>query len=266
MLPQAQGHTQEDHQVSHQVVPQVDPRTIWRPPGHPPVVVDECVHNVRCEGNCEHVIGHNNTTHKPDELKVICHNCKQKFKDKVSMMDHKRDSDHPSKKKCNKFPDCEREGSCWYVHERPMGPQTNPQTSQENQSFSCNVCEQVFTTRNDLMFHKKRVHPSNIICSNFLNGYCRRGTSGEFCWYQHEQPPTAVQSVARPQTTLPAPGSTNWNTDFPVHPAMGQSSVVGLQKHMMGALQQQRQEQQLQHQQHQHQMAVLMNQLVNLNM
>ena len=125
VLPQAQGHTQEDHQVSHQVVPQVDPRTIWRPPGHPPVVVDECVHNVRCEGNCDHVIGHNNTTHKPEELKVTCHHCKQKFKDKVSMMDHKRDSDHPSKKKCNKFPDCEREGSCWYVHERPMGPQTN---------------------------------------------------------------------------------------------------------------------------------------------
>ena len=47
--------------ASQEVAPQEAPKgvnpgnQIWRPPGHPPVNVDECVENVRCEGNCEHV-------------------------------------------------------------------------------------------------------------------------------------------------------------------------------------------------------------------
>ena len=117
-----------------------------------------------------------------------------------------------------------------------------------------------------MMFHKKRVHPSDILCSNFLNGYCRRGISGEFCWYLHNKQSMTVKSVARPQIILPPPGSPSWNTDFPQHPTMGLSSVVGLQQHMMGVINQQRQEQQMQYQQHQQQMNMLMNKLVNLNM
>ena len=182
------------------------------------------------------------------------------------MMNHNRDSDHPSKKKCNKFPDCGRTEGCWYVHGQQINPHTTPQGAQENTLFICKVCEQVFLSRNDMMFHKKRTHPSEIICSNFLNGYCRRGISGEFCWYRHENKSTVVQSVARPQINLPPPGSPSWNMDFPQHPTMGLSSVVGLQKQMMGVLQQQIQEQQLQQNQHQQQMAWLLNQLVNLNM
>ena len=116
------------------------------------------------------------------------------------------------------------------------------------------------------MFHKKRVHPSDILCSDFLNGYCRRGISGEFSWYLHNKQSTTVQSVARPQISLPPPGSPHWDTDFPAIPTMSKNSVVGLQQTLMGVLQQQRQEQQLQHHQHQQQMSILMNQLVNLNM
>ena len=91
---------------------------------------DECVVNVRCEGNCEHVTCHEEINHSDEnraegqpkttqvekEIPVRCHNCKEQFKDKVTMMDHKHDSDHPSKRKCNKFPDCERAKECWFVH------------------------------------------------------------------------------------------------------------------------------------------------------
>ena len=271
-----QAAPQEDPQAAPQqalqdapqqvTAPEMAPhlQTIWHPPGHPPIIVDECVQNVSCKGNCEHVQGHN--IEAQEELKVTCHDCKQRFKDKVSMMNHKRDSDHPSKKKCNKFPDCERTEGCWYIHGTQVITHTNPQGAQENTTFICNVCEQVFTSRNEMMFHKKRIHPSDILCSNFLNGYCRRGISGEFCWYRHENQSTVVQSVARPQINLPPPGSSSWNMDFPQHPTMGLSSVVGIQKQMMGVLQQQIQEQQRQQHQHQQQMSVLMNQLVNLNM
>ena len=115
------------------------------------------------------------------------------------------------------------------------------------------------------MFHKKRAHPSNIMCTNFLNGYCRRGNTGEHCWYRHDQLPTTAPSVARPQVSPSPPGSTSWNLDFPVHPTMGQSPVVGLQQQMIAILKQQTQQQQ-QQQQHQQQMNILMSKLVNLNM
>ena len=117
-----------------------------------------------------------------------------------------------------------------------------------------------------MMFHKKRVHPSNVVCSNFLNGYCWRGISGEFCCYKHESQQTSVQIVARPPIILPPPGSPSWNTDFPPIPTTGHSPKVGLKQQTMGVIQQQRQEQQLQQQQHQQQMAFMMNQLMNLNM
>ena len=228
-------------QATQKTAPQEAPlsQTIWRPSGHPPVTVDECVQNVSCEGNCEHVKCQNITTHKSEELKVTCHDCKERFKDKVSMMNHKRDSKHPSKRKCNIFPDCERTEGCWFVHGTQVIHHETPQEAQENNLFTCNVCEQVFTSRNEMMFHKKRIHHSDILCSNFLNGYCRRGISGEFCWYLHKKQSTTVQNVARPQINLPPPGSPTWNTDFPKHPTMGLSSVVGLQQQMLGLIHQQ---------------------------
>ena len=233
-------------------------RAVVSPPAldSPPIQeVDECVQSVQCNGNCEHVVCH----------KVTFNDCKQKFSDKVSMMDHKQDSDHPSRKKCNK-PDCERGERCWYVH-RNIVPLGNQQTAQENTSFTCNDCQQIFSERSALMFHKKRTHPSNIICKNFLNGHCRQGNDGERCWYRHEILPTLALNVARPQIILPPPGSPNWDQDFPVIPTMGRSSMVGLQQQMMVTLQRQKQEQQLQQQQqHQQQMAIIMGQLVNLNM
>ena len=173
------------------------------------------------------------------------------------MMDHKRDSDHPSKRKCNQFPDCERNDRCWFVHRRQTSSQINPNEIQPDTRLTCNTCEQVFSDRNELMFHKKRVHPSNITCSNFLAGYCRRG---ERCWYRHELLPTPVQNVERPPISLPPPGSPSWNQDFPVIPTMGQSPVVGLQQQLMIVLNQQRQQQQQQQQQHQQQLNIMMSQ------
>ena len=226
--------------------------------------IDECVQNLRCDGNCEHVEGHKEKEHCSN-TGITCYDCKQKFKDKTAMMDHKRDSDHPSKRKCNQFPDCERGVRCWYRHIGQVSPQASRITEPQTTSFTCKDCEQVFNNKNELMFHKKRAHPSNIMCTNFLNGYCRRGNTGEHCWYRHDQLPTTAPSVARPQISPSPPGSTSSNLDFPVHPTMGQSPVVGLQQQMIAILKQQTQQQQ-QQQQHQQQMNILMSKLVNLNM
>ena len=223
--------------------------------------VDECVTNVRCEGNCNHVSNHKVPNHE-EITQVTCYDCKKQFKDKATMMDHKRDSDHPSKRKCNRLPDCEKGSKCWFVHSGQVRPQTSSRAPANSTVLTCRDCEQVFSDRNDLMFHKKRAHPSNIMCSNFLNGYCRRGVSGEFCWWRHDQLQAPAPSVERPQTSLPSPGSPSWNLDFPVNPTIGQNPVVGLQQQMVKMLEQQ----ELQQQQQQQQMNVLMKQLMSLNM
>ena len=257
--PSQQGLQQATPQATQEPPLQETPR-IWRPPGHPPVQVDECVINVRCEGNCEHVTCHKETTHE-QEQKVTCYDCKQQFKDRVSMMDHKRDSDHPSKRKCNRIPDCERGLLCWFVHRDNVPPQLSSRAPTQPTNYTCRDCEQVFSDRNELMFHKKRAHPNNIMCSNFLNGYCRRGISGEFCWWSHNQLQNPAPSVERPTISLPPPGSQSWNSDFPVLPTISQSPMVGLQHQLMKALELQR----LQQQQQQQQMNIMMSQLMNLS-
>ena len=239
-------------------------RPIWRPPGHPPVQVDECVQNIRCEGNCEHVECHIEIEHQ-DNLEVTCYDCKNKFNDRIAMIDHKRDSDHPSKRKCNQFPDCERGVRCWYRHIGQVSPQVVQRTGNQATSFTCKNCEQVFNNKNELMFHKKRAHPSNIMCTNFLNGYCRRGVTGEHCWYRHDQLPTTVSNVARPPVSLPPPGSTSWDSDFPLHPAMEQRPMVGMHQQVWLMMHQQKKQLQEQQQQQQ-QLTTIMTQLMNLNM
>ena len=106
LAPQVTPQTQE---VAPQEASPVN--QIWRPQGHPPVQVDECVQNVECEGNCEHrrcKSNQSNSEHTPSEQKVTCYDCREEFNTKVERMDHKRDNDHPSKRKCTQDPDCER--------------------------------------------------------------------------------------------------------------------------------------------------------------
>ena len=145
-------------------------------------------------------------------------------------------------------------------------PQQSVQSFQQQiPVLTCKDCQQVFTNRNDLMFHKKRVHVSNIICKYFLEGNCRRGYAGEECWYRHDQQGGAAINVARPQIVLPPPGSPSWDQDFPVYPIMGKSSMVGLKHHMTMILQQQTQIQKQQQEQHLQQVNSIMAQLMNLN-
>ena len=87
--------------------------------GNPTIEADECIQNVECAGNFEHVECHKEIEHG-QMLEVAWYDCKQKFKDKIAMLDHKRDSDHPSKRKCNQQPDCERGVKCWYKHTNHM--------------------------------------------------------------------------------------------------------------------------------------------------
>ena len=153
-----------------------DNKEVPKESGHQQSQVDECVNNMRCEGNCNHVTRHKEPNHG-EITPVTCYDCKKQFKDKATMMDHKRDSDHPSKRKCHRLPDYEKGSLCWFVHSVQVCPQTPSRAPAHPTVFTCRDCEQVFCDRNDLMFHKKRAHPSNIMCSveevylvNFVGG------------------------------------------------------------------------------------------------
>ena len=133
--------------------------------------------------------------------------------------------------------------------------------------LTCNTCQNDFSDKNELMHHKKREHPSNIICKHFLDGNCRRSANnGAMCWYRHDQLPMTAPNVNRSNLIIPAPGTTSWNMNFPQLPTSSQGSVVGLQQQMMLIWQQQKQEQHNQQAQHQQHMAAMMSQLMNLNM
>ena len=153
---------------------------------------------------------------------------------------------------------------CWFKH-RMQGPSQAVQSETNNTTvLTCKDCQQVFTTRNDLMFHKKRAHVSNIVCKYFLEGNCRRGTAGDLCWYRHDTLGAAT-NVARPTIILPLPGSSSWDQDFPIYPTMGQNPLVGLKQQVTMILQQQAQQQKQQQQQHQIQMNNIMSQLMTMN-
>ena len=109
------------------------------------------------------------------------------------------------------------------------------------------------------MHHKKREHPSNIICKYFMTNNCRRSArQGADCWYRHEMLPVTAQSVARQNQNMPQIGSPDWNTNFPKLPTLSQSTVVGLKQQMWTMMNQQNQQQQ--------EMKLMMSQIMSLNM
>ena len=99
--------------------------------GQQPDQVDECVENIHCSGNCEHIgckiIECEECSFKTDSERrleshvrgahrIICFTCKDAFKTFSEMIEHRR-LNHPSTKKCSNFPNCERGDLCLYIHE-----------------------------------------------------------------------------------------------------------------------------------------------------
>ena len=108
-----------------------------------------------------------------------CYTCKEEFENYNSLMLHRKKV-HPSNKKCRNFPtSCTFNKDCWYVHGEPM--EIDPVTQN---SFHCDICDEVFSARNDFMKHKRTKHEEKVnTCDKFLKGECPRRE--ELCWYRH---------------------------------------------------------------------------------
>ena len=192
---------------------------LWRP--FEEKVVDECIENVRCEGDCDHVQCKITPDNSSTNETKTCNNCKKVFRNYNDMMDHRKQN-HPSKKLCwNKF-DCiykDRTPGCWYMHpelvqtEEPITTNIENHTGETN--FTCKTCKKVYGTKNNMMMHKKNEHRNNLVCKDFIKNSCRRGEQGEHCWYPHTPKNNGVPDIESRQ-------------DFPQMPT-NQTGLVGHQ-------------------------------------
>ena len=85
------------------------------------------------------------------------------------MIDHRR-VNHPSTKKCTKFPNCERGESCLYIHEGTMeSVQTQASQALEGTKFTCRSCDTDFEDKYYMMIHRKNEHTSEVNMAETLN-------------------------------------------------------------------------------------------------
>ena len=197
--------------------------------------------------------------HTKEANSITCYTCKKLFKTFSDMIEHRRIK-HPSTKKCNNFPNCERGDRCLYIHEGTsediQSAGTPHQEVQGENNVVCRICKESFGDKNAMMNHRKRDHLDKVgVCKNIANGLnCRKGPL--HCWYKHEQPNLVADTTSRStqRNTMTAPESTLQN--FPFGPAP-QGAVVGhnnMELHMI---------QQTLHQQQQ-QMSVIMTEIMRL--
>ena len=113
-----------------------------------------------------------------------CYTCNLEVDGYINLMNHRKEL-HPSKKKCNKFPDgkCIRGKTCWYVHEEDL-MDVDESFKKEEMLHKCYICEDAFRTKDQLKKHRKREHPENTQnCEKFAINRCPR--NDDQCWYKH---------------------------------------------------------------------------------
>ena len=82
-------------------------------------------------------------------------------------------------KKCRYFAKGECNFSaeeCWYIH----GDTSNVDTDDidDLNTFECFICKNMFSSKYDLMEHKKKHHSNKSLCLKFQKGTCERSAKG----------------------------------------------------------------------------------------
>ena len=110
------------------------------------------------------------------QVKIKCRPCGIKFKDNNELKVH-RWKEHPTHRPCKNFV----EGNCDYGKRCGF----NHVKIKETESI-CWTCGKIFTSRPDLMLHRKEQHPETLQTCNKLKyeGHCSR--SNQECWNLHD--------------------------------------------------------------------------------
>ena len=165
--------------------------------------------------HCKIAVGHQPSMGQKQRLGqtgvMECYTCKSEFRTYHDLMNHRK-QEHPSHKKCRYYVKREcvfSSDECWYLHEDNVNG--NPLLN-NHQSFQCFVCKNEFMSKHDLMDHKKKHHPSKMLCTKFQNGICDR--SEEKCRYIHSNTDTNKTTTSPKPNAWDKPLSTLWEQDF----------------------------------------------------
>ena len=183
--------------------------------------------------------------HTKEVHRIICFTCQDTFRSFSKMIDHRRVT-HPSNKKCNKFPACDKGDRCLYKHEgNKEAFETQAYQAHEGRKITCRSCQQDFNDKDEMMMHRKNEHLSYVkSCKNIQAGIsCQKGPV--YCWYRHDLPVLTTRGNSRstwgPITTAPAFNVEN----FPYGPTP-QRAMVGQDKAELQMIYQTLQQQQQQ--------------------
>ena len=119
-----------------------------------------------------------------DTLK--CKDCDQEFSDFWNLMNHRRDAHPEKRRRCRNHikGECEFDdegpNGCWWKHSIET---SSTKTSNPIKNLVCNICEESFTNKFELMMHKKKDHEESVpLCRNMNNGHC----DFHKCWFRHK--------------------------------------------------------------------------------
>ena len=162
-------------------------------------------HNLQLHGEdgdftCNHCSFQGNSrkillNHLEHAHKIKCHNCYEHFDSKVNLMIHRKTAHSDKINICRYFADgsCKFRNEGWYRHSENVQeiPQENPS---EEQQFKCNSCGEIFTTKSNLMNHRKNTHYYTISkCREYAKGNCPRADVN--CWYLHSDSSTPMDTT-----------------------------------------------------------------------
>ena len=119
-----------------------------------------------------------------ENLKVFkCEVCGNQFSEYWSIMNHIKEN-HEVTERCTHYPRgrCKfLDEECWLVHEKKKEITKRKETKDDSK---CYICEQMFKTKNDMMRHRKQIHPVGLrTCKDDEEGTCEFGPRR--CWYIH---------------------------------------------------------------------------------
>ena len=112
------------------------------------------------------------------ESSIRCKNCGEQFNTKWNLMYHRKAKHLSTVAYCRN----KSEGKCQYADDMCWW---NHAEKQEG-TIECHICNNIFTSRANMMSHRKREHKDLVkICSQFQNDNCR--FKSESCWFEHEE-------------------------------------------------------------------------------
>ena len=162
--------------------------------------------------------------HRPSELMLSdelgsflkCRDCDNEFTSKPDLMDHRRDNHSELIRKCKYL----REGTCrypdsvcWYNHDTQ---QKAPETNNEGR-FKCHTCENKYSSKSQLMKHRKLVHPDILpLCKDgnrctFSRDECRFRHDDQ---QGHDMPEVWIRDQPPERYTEAYQQNTHTNTNF----------------------------------------------------